>query len=202
MKKLLLTGLALLALASPGLRATTYVFENFNTTLLDANGQPWTASLNLELGGFINGFTPTAANRSDWAANWVADPGGYYDPTGPEWSASLVLASNAVFAVGTQLYLWAFDFQSGASAQSGLFVDASWKTVTNAPLDLTPNFLGFTGGTTAIVGAYSFSGLTAATAGASAIPEPSAWAALTGLAALALAVSRRPRLRPAPIPAP
>jgi len=95
-------------------RATDYVFENFDTTLFKSGGQPWAGGVvNVEVGTFINGFTPTAGNLSSWLANWKADTCGFYDPSGPEWSAALVLADNSVFKQNAQLYLWAFDSHTG-----------------------------------------------------------------------------------------
>ncbi len=193
MKKILVLSLGLLGLTLVPLRATTYVFENFNTTLLDGTAQPWTGMLEVELGAFINGFTPTNANRDLWLGNWVAETGGYYDASGPEWSAALNLADNATLSVGTQLYVWAFDLQSGASAQSALLVDGAWKTVSNSSLDLTTNFFGFSAGTSALVGAFDFNAQTARTATASAVPEPGTSALLAGLAVLGLVACRRGR---------
>jgi len=195
MKKLLL----LLALL-PGftaLHATGYVFENFDVSLLDASGQPWSGTLTVELSAFSGSFTPVPTNLGQWSSSWIAGSSGYYDSSGPEWSAELLLADNAVYTAGTQVYLWAFDSRiPGETSQWVLLTDPSWLVTTNAGDDNSNYMFAFSANTTAIVGSFDLGSLSAATAPAvSAVPEPATWTALSGLFALGLAISRRRRRR-------
>ena len=189
MKKILCL-FALVLAAMPRLGATQYTFENFDVSIAGAG------PLSLQLGGFAAGFDPTGANTADWLSHWVTGDTGYYDETGPEWSANLALADNAGLAVGQQLFLWAFDTQAGVGSSWALFSDSSWLMSTNDGLDPTTYFLGFTADTQASFGGLNFAqgvATLAVVGGAgSSVPDASTSAPLLALGcALAVGLRRR-----------
>lgn len=190
MKKLLLA-LALVAATGLPLSATQYTFGNYDLPVSGAG------PLTLQLGGFT-GFSPSSLNLTDWLANWTTEPGsdGYYDDTGPEWSVNLALADNSSFAVGQQLYLWAFDTQAGIGSAWALFTDSSWLMAANDGLDPTTYFLEFTAASTAIFGSLDLVGGSASTSivGAAAVPDAGTTGLLVGLSFLGLAALRQRRL--------
>jgi hypothetical protein len=179
--------------------ATEVIFDDYDVTLTKQGGASWgTTFLGVQLGSFQSGFTPTADNLSSWGANFqtVGTPG-YYDPSGPEWSTSMVLKDNtAPFAVGTQLFLWAFDSKTvGGGSQWLLLTDSSWKLGT-MDAAIPSQDLNFTNGTTAALGlgAFDYSTLSASTF-TTAVPEPSTYAAILGFVTLGLVGYRRFRRR-------
>jgi hypothetical protein len=188
----LLVPVAAFVLAVLPLRATEYLFGNFDTTLFTAAGPAWPGALDLQLGGFSGGFTPTNANTGDWLANWISDPSGYYTPVdGPEWSASLALIDNVLFTEGASLYLWVFDTQTGPASEWGLFTDATWLVAANSSIDPSVYSYDFGGGTTAVFGQVNHAGGVATTAAVSAVPEPGSTAAILGLVVLTGGLFRR-----------
>lgn len=69
------------------------------------------AEFRFEIGVFINGFTPTSANTSQWAANWRSPQRTRYNPnTGVrQFNAEFVVEDNVTpFTVGAAAYLWGF----------------------------------------------------------------------------------------------
>lgn len=191
MKKLT-TCLALSLLATLPLKATQYIFENFDVVVNDQSALPWSASLEAQLGVFAPGFTPASANLTDWASQWVSTSSGYYDPSGPEWSVSLNLSDNTDFAVNQQLYLWLFDSQAGIGSQWSLFTDASWLVASNDGLDPTIYFLDFTDASAALFGgldlAVNSASTSLVTGGGSAVPDAMSVGWALGASLLAMAV--------------
>ncbi len=193
MKKILLTTTLLLASLVPA-SATEYAFGNFDTSVDTSFHSPWIVPLQLELGKFAAGFTPTLANVDSWQVNFFSGPVGFYDPSGPEWGASLTLTNNTVFGVGSRLYAWAFNTQVGTSArQWALFTDPSWVVASNSLIDPSFYSFDFSVNTVAIVGALNVRTQTAATASIPPVPEPATWGLIGGFSTLVVALWRRRR---------
>jgi len=192
MKKLIATMILAVSAVLP-LSATQYTFEDFTVKLSGAGVE------SLQLGYFAHGFVATAANTSEWAVNWttvtVPDSTGYYDPSGPEWSVSLALPDNSVFAAGSQLYLWAYDTQIGSGSAWGLFADASWLIGINEGLDGITHPLDFTAASTAVFGSLDWADGVASTrivtAGGGDVPDSVSSGLLLSVGLLALFGLRR-----------
>ena len=121
----------------------------------------------------------------------------YIDPASPEWNIGFQHTSNAgAFASGAQLSLWVHNNSQTASASSQwvLLTDSSWRLTTYDALSL-PVGLSFTNNTTALFGSYDFNNSVMQTAVASAVPEPSTYAAVLGAMVLGVVGYRRFRRR-------
>jgi hypothetical protein len=194
---LITTGL----LTAGALSATEYVFQNFDAVIRDRLGIVWGTQLDVEIGAFSSGFTPTLQNYGSWRANFVTEssPGYYVGPAlgGPEFSATLHLADNSLLAAGTQLKVWVHTSTGFAGgAQTALFSDTSWLVVTNSPTDVLTRYYDFSGITSATFGTIDFNNNLASTVAVTSIPEPSTYGLFFGLPCLGLALlSRRRRSR-------
>lgn len=190
--KRLFASLALLAAACAPLSATNYYFTNSDYTLFASNGVEFSAG-NLQLGKFTGGFMPGSSNLDSWSSSWISGPTGSFDLSGPDWSAALTLTNNSVYAVGDQLYLWAFNTVSGSNREWALLSDPAWKIVTNSSLSLVDHFFDFSASTTALFGTIGNGRVTTATPVAVApVPEPATWVPmLTGCAMIAVVGYRR-----------
>ena len=127
------------SVASPSRAATIFWGTFFNDTLLDSQGNALTGSFTFELGTFAPGFTPTALNLSDWAANWkvfdAAVAGGAWNPANQEVTGTVnhtaLSGSDSpfanvadVFPEGAPAYLWVFNTKDlNASAEWALAED-------------------------------------------------------------------------------
>jgi|GEM_PF-4082025 len=191
--KRLLASLAILAAVCAPLSATNYYFTDSDYTLFASNGTEFSAG-NLQLGKFTSGFSPTSSNTASWSSSWLSGPTGSFDPSGPDWSAALTLTNNSVYAVGDQLYLWAFNTVSGTNREWALLTDPTWKIVTNSSLSLTDHFFDFSSSTTALFGSIGNGRVTAANPSVAVVPvpEPATWVGmLTGCVMIALVGYRR-----------
>lgn len=104
-------------------------FSTLNRTNLTSTGQPMDAQFRFELGVFINGFTPTAANTSQWAANWRSTQRIRYNPsTGVrQFNAEFTVEDNDTpFNVGAAAYLWGFR-GNAASSEWILIRNTAWS---------------------------------------------------------------------------
>lgn len=187
-----------LLLAAASAQATEYVFQNFDVFLRDRLGSTWNTQLNVKLGVFSSGFTPTLENYGSWETNFVTDasPGYYVGPVdgGPEYSAALHLSDNLALPVGSQIRLWVYTpggFSGGI--QTALFTDVSWQVVANSPTDVTTRYLDFSNVTSADFGTFDFNNHLASTVAVTAVPEPSSYAIGMGLPILAMAILARRR---------
>jgi len=180
------------------LSATEYVFQNFDIFLRDRLGVTWATQLDVSIGVFESGFTPTLENYSSWNTRFITDssPGYYVGPAGggPEYSAALRLSDNLTIPAGSQLRLWIRTPAGfGGAAQTALFTDSSWLTVSNSPTDVVTRFFDFTNLTTALFGTFDFNNNQANTIEVTVVPEPSSYGLGLGLPALAAAAFVRRR---------
>ena len=106
-----------------------------------------------ELGAFEAGFTPTAANTGDWAANWQGLGRVAYNATTGWFTGSAELTSNAApFSIGASAYLWGFD----SSGEWILLANPAWVWSSAAVgLGFPETFSVNAEGTTTVVGSVS-----------------------------------------------
>ena len=115
-------------------KATSYILGDYIYTVRDSSNIAVNSITQLQFGFFTGGFTPTASNASQWLANFTG-VSGYFDGSGPEWSAAIDIGSNATYPVNTQLSVIIFNFGVGQNASSlltsGLTADYQAAIVTN-----------------------------------------------------------------------
>jgi hypothetical protein len=93
-------------------------FSTLNRTNLTSTGQAMDSGFRFELGVFINGFTPTSANTSQWAANWRAAQRTTFNPgsTIRQFNSEFLVEDNdAPFTVGAAAYVWGFRGDASSS---------------------------------------------------------------------------------------
>ncbi len=124
----------LLCLAgSPAAGRTVQWFCDPGGSKLFADGSALDATVRFELGVFTGGFVPSVANRSEWAAHWVAAQRvGYYPPTAVFSGTVTVTGNDALFGAGAKAYIWGFtgDLENGEWI---LARESSWTWPTPAP---------------------------------------------------------------------
>jgi hypothetical protein len=184
--------------SAASLSATEYVFQNFDVFLRDRVGITWATQLDVSIGVFESGFTPTLENYSTWNVKFTTDssPGYYVGPAdgGPEYSAALRLSDNLIVPAGTQLRLWIRTPSGfGGTVETAMFTDPSWLTVSNSPTDVVTRYFDFTNLTSADFGSFDFNGNSASTIAVTAVPEPSSYGLHLGLSSMALAMLFRRR---------
>lgn len=88
------------------------------------NGTPLSSDTIAELGAFTPGFTPTAANVSQWKNNWQAANRSAYNASVGFFSGSHTITSNSgAFSTTQQGWVWVYN----RSGQWALYSKPSWK---------------------------------------------------------------------------
>ncbi|MFA5263839.1 MAG: PEP-CTERM sorting domain-containing protein [Opitutaceae bacterium] len=189
---LVILTLAISSLSAVEINYTSPAFEIGKTS----TGDPLTNGFTFELGSF-SVFTPTAGNLAQWHANFTVLGTTNWDESFTQFSNTATLSSNAApFGTSTQSFIWGYNFDTPSSSTEWiLFTNPSWifpasATVLPVSWDISD------AGTIAIIG--SLAGSLGAdpylqTAAVTAVPEPSAYAALIGLTAFGFAWTRRRR---------
>lgn len=114
-------------------------------------GVPMDGAFNFELGVFKNGFVPTPANRSQWAANWVAAQRLAYQAVSGDFSGLFPVVSNTTpFVAGTAAYVWGFQGGVGSSEWI-LYRNAGWTWPSPNPMNPNPIYWD-TSAATALIG--------------------------------------------------
>lgn len=146
-------------------------------------------------GTFTGGvFTPIGGSvHTGDNDGYIGDPFGSF-----ELSATLSLSNNTTLAAGTQLYLAITSLPDDSN-----YVTSSFEAVLTDPTWLAPTFdafasdglvVSFTAQTTAVKGQFSYNnGNEIINLASSAIPEPSTYAVLAGLAVIGAAAYRKRR---------
>lgn len=100
-----------------------------NIMISPANGQTALSSYLLRFGIFINNFTPTLANFSQWDANFMGSTGALGERVsryGGQFSAS----NNSLYPAGSQLYMVAYNVAPDASVSTAthgvLLTHSNW----------------------------------------------------------------------------
>ena len=152
-KKRRLSLIAVLGLACLGWgtssQATTIDWGTYfssTTYLFDSTGAPLTSEFVFELGSFGT-FVPTAANMSDWQANWkpfdrAVDTDGWIPSAGTVGSSATLesdlttdnatLSQSNTFAAGEQAYIWVY---KGTAGNPNYSAGLEWALVTNNSSD-------------------------------------------------------------------
>ena len=121
------------------------------------NGMPMGGGFNFELGAFKSGFAPTLANRSQWAANWVAKQRvPYAVATGDFGSLCLVEDNISPFSIGAAAWVWGFQGGVGSSEWI-LYRQSTWTWPAPDPMNPNPIFWN-TANASALIGQINTTG--------------------------------------------
>lgn len=186
-----ITFLAAAGLAASSAFANSVALTDFSFSLFNGDVQVADATLDVRWGTYSGGvFTPFLS------AAYNDNNTGYADLSSPELSVSLTQGDNVAVPAGTVLALAITNFDFGTTYTPSEFevilTDPTWVAPTFALVGLPDLDLTLTSNTTALKGQYSFNGGNEIL-NLQAIPEPSAFAALAGLAVLGGVATRRRR---------
>lgn len=191
----IVVGLLLAGVAS--LQAQTTI--NFTSPIGEigktSTGSDLDASFTFAIGSFGN-FTPDSSNVADWASNftvlgsvnWTEGLFSQYSGTGN------LLNNNAPFTTSNQGFIWGYNTQViGASTEWILLTNASWTFPTSGSqptVDWTSTDVG-TYAALGVLNTLSSDPYLQTANLLSAVPEPSTYALLAGLATLGFVWFRR-----------
>jgi len=190
MKSLKTSAIAALTLCSSAAFANSVGIADFTFSFFNGPSAVTTGAYDARWGSFSGGlFTPFLGAVS------TNDNLGYFDASGPEIAVTFAQIDNSNVAAGTQLSLsltlaeYASIFSN--AAPQVILTDPSWIAPTFVFLTEPQIVFSFTSNTTAQRGLFSFNGGNEILN--TVIPEPSSFAALAGLAAVGMVVTRRRR---------
>lgn len=107
---------------------------------LDSAGAAMSGGFSFELGVFQGDFVPCAANRDQWAANWVPAQRVAYHATDQRFTGGFTVTANPPpFTVGKAAYVWGF-IGGTASSEWILFRAPDWTWPQPDPLNPVPLF--------------------------------------------------------------
>lgn len=148
--------------------------SGFNQNNVLSNGAPMNSQMVFELGVFAPGFTPTAQNTSQWAANWYRASLAFYNPELRFFTGSFPVTSNALpFAAGTKGYIWGHD--GACTGGEWILMSApGWLWPSQNPFELAVNWTAGSA-TESVVGQVNGSGFQMKTAAVSGPLPLTAW---------------------------
>ena len=112
----------------------------FGAVNLLSSGAEMDGQMVLELGVFVGGFTPTAANTALWAANWWRASLVVYNAKSRHFTGAHQVTSNdAPFAAGTRGYIWGHDGNC-TDGEWILLGAASWRWPSQDPFEMPANW--------------------------------------------------------------
>lgn len=210
-KKIVAVSLAVIAMTAAAMGATQPWGVDI-TQARHSDGRPLTHGLTFRLGTFTLGFTPTFTNAPDWAANWVtvgivggtADWGSWAE-FGGEWAHWGSVGTSSVVrpggppagVVGQRGYIWAYEHLNIPTFPDWiLLTNPAWifpaGTAVGEIAMPVESWATSTAGTVAIVGSINHGpGVAEFSMQMQAIPEPSTYALIFGLAILGFLGYRR-----------
>lgn len=95
--------------------ASTIRFTDRNITVTPGDG-PVLSSYKMRFGSFAAGFTPTAANFSQWNANFNGSTGAH--TPGLSTSTDFTAADNSVHTLGSTMFMMVFNISPSASIET------------------------------------------------------------------------------------
>ena len=149
-------------------------------TNLLSGGAAMPSDFRFELGVFSAGFTPTAANKSQWSAHWTTAQRVAYNESTGVFTGEVTVASNgAPFTVGASAWVWGFrgDYASGEWL---LFRKSSWTWPAPDPFNPFPLLWSATEANSVVLGTVSSGGLRSAAVG-EALPPLTTWTVWQGV---------------------
>ena len=194
LNRILLAGLVIASAIS--LRAQTTI--NFTSQAFEigktSTGTALDTSYTFALGSF-GSFVPDSSNIADWASNFTTLGSTTWDEVFTQYSGTGNLVNNnAPFTTSNQGFIWGYNTQViGAATEWILLTNANW-TFPTAGSQPTVDWTSTDGGTYAALGvlnALSADPYLQTANLLSAVPEPSTYALLAGLAMLGFVWFRR-----------
>lgn len=112
----------------------------FGGVNLTSGGARMDGQMVFELGVFLPGFTPTAANAGQWSANWRRAQLALYQVELAYFTGVHPVTSNAApFTVGAKGYIWGHDGNC-TDGEGILMSSPSWTWPSQSPLELPVNW--------------------------------------------------------------
>ena len=197
LKYFLLTGLlvsnAAILQAQTTINFTSPAFEKGK----NSSGAILTSSYTFELGSF-GSFTPSALNVADWATNFTVLGSTTWGESFTQYSGTGNLThNNSPFTTSDQGFVWGYNTKTiDGSTEWILLTNASWTFPTEGSVP-TVAWTSSDVGTYAAIGTLTNGAGTGVadpylqTASLSAVPEPSSYALLAGMACVGYMIVRR-----------